>query len=108
MDAVEFFKTRERICSQFKACSGCEFDDGSFNCPLDNVNDPENAVKLVEKWAKEHPRKTNLEKIKELFPDITCLIIGERDIILHCIDHENFSGTCFWDREFKEKSNVDC
>lgn len=30
---------------------------------------PEEAVAIVEKWAKEHPRKTRQEKFLEMFPD---------------------------------------
>lgn len=68
MDAVKFLKEKSRMCYSFSgaAISGCD------NCPLTPCNvfeekHPEQAVSIVEKWAKEHPVQTKADKFKEVF-----------------------------------------
>jgi hypothetical protein len=55
MDAVKFMKEYKRLCDEYSACVGCPL--GKFgNC---TEADPEEMVKIVEEWSKEHPKKTN-------------------------------------------------
>lgn len=80
MDAVEFLKTKQRICDANEYCRECEFNTGEFYCTL-NV-DPEKAVEAVERWGKEHPLKTNLDKIKEMFPEMIAMTnMGEGEAV---------------------------
>ena len=82
MDAVEFLKETNRMCKSFN--DNCKNKDGNnFYCGLryeankNNEeyckeyikNHPDKAVAIVEKWVKEHPRKTRQEKFLEMFPD---------------------------------------
>ena len=81
MDAVEFLKESSRMCKAFN--DNCKNKDGNnFYCGLRyeaNKNEescdeyiknhPDKAVAIVEKWAKEHPRKTRQEKFLEMFPN---------------------------------------
>lgn len=73
MDAVEFLEEQYRMCEALN--SHCEECGLSYtNNKTDRVcgdfikRHPEEAVAIVEKWAKEHPRKTRQEKFLEMFP----------------------------------------
>lgn len=81
MDAVEFMKESNRMCKAFN--ENCKSKDGNnFYCGLryeadkngescDEYirNHPDKAVAIVEKWAKEHPRKTRQSEFLKMFPD---------------------------------------
>lgn len=68
MDAKEFLKEWGRMCKQHNICIEC---DAKPLCrkytPL--TPDPE-LVDAIEKWAKEHPVKTNRDALKEKFGTI--------------------------------------
>ena len=69
MDAVEFVKTLGRMCNI--ECTKCEFWKRRSNfesCAVWQKNHPEEAVAIVEKWAKEHPVKTRQSEFLKLFP----------------------------------------
>jgi hypothetical protein len=55
MDAVKFMKEYKRLCDEYSACVGCPLK--SYGDCIDA--DPEELVKVVEAWSKEHPFKTN-------------------------------------------------
>lgn len=70
MDAVEFFKTVNRLCKN-QSCNECPvykngcmvgFDD-------DSVERIEETVSKVEQWAKDHPVKTRQSEFLKQFPD---------------------------------------
>lgn len=70
MDAVEFVKTLGRMCNV--ECANCEFWKRrriSESCAVWQKNHPEEAVAIVEKWAKEHPIKTRMSVFLEQWPD---------------------------------------
>lgn len=62
MDAVTFVKEYRRLCDEYPACIRCPL--GKFEDCVDA--DPEEMVKVVEKWSKEHPVVTNGKKMLEL------------------------------------------
>ena len=64
MDAVAFVKKKRRMCDEYPACVGCPL--GKFGDCEDAK--PEELVKVVEGWSKEHPLKTNGMKVWELIP----------------------------------------
>ena len=65
MDAVKFYSTFKRMCAETD-CKDCLLDQ---KCrPSANV-EPEEVVKLVEEWAKEHPVKTRQSELLKLFPN---------------------------------------
>ncbi len=68
MDAVEFLKTLSRMCNG--KCSKCEFQkrSGLGHCATWRKTHPDEAVAIVEKWAKEHPVKTRQSEFLKLFP----------------------------------------
>lgn len=64
MDAVKFYSTFKRMCAETD-CKDCLLDQ---KCrPSANV-EPEEVVKLVEEWAKEHPVKTRKSEFLKMFP----------------------------------------
>lgn len=70
MDAVEYFKTLDRMCHC--ECLKCEFRkvrSGIETCPVWQKTHPEEAVAIVEKWAKEHPVKTRQSEFLKHYPD---------------------------------------
>lgn len=70
MDAVEYLKTLCRMCHC--ECLKCEFGkarSGFETCPVWQRTHPKEAVKIAEKWAKEHPIKTRQSVFLEMFPN---------------------------------------
>lgn len=70
MDAVEFLRDFRRMCWTYEepCCENCKLEGGGCNF-TDLGCDHEKAVRIVEKWAKEHPKKTRLSEFKKLFPN---------------------------------------
>lgn len=67
MDAVKFLEESRRMCQKYHECIGCPAycftDSCEFpSCAVSVVQytDASDAVAIVEKWAKEHPRKTRM------------------------------------------------
>lgn len=80
MDAVEFLEKRNRMCGALG--DECTDKDGTL-CPLlvaarkvgkgcydYTKSHPAEAVEIVERWAKEHPRKTRQSELLKLFPRV--------------------------------------
>lgn len=77
MDAVEYLKTLDRM--RHCECLKCEFRkvrSGIETCPVWQRTHPEEAVAIVEKWAKEHPIKTRQSEFLEHYPDARILAHG--------------------------------
>lgn len=77
MDAVEYLKTLCRMCHC--ECLKCEFGkarSGFETCPVWQKNHPEEAVAIVEKWAKEHPAKTRQSVFLKHYPNALILSHG--------------------------------
>lgn len=69
MDAVEYLKTLNRMCHC--ECLKCEFRkvrSGFETCPVWQRTHPEEAIAIVEKWAKEHPIKTRQSEFLKHYP----------------------------------------
>lgn len=79
MDAVKFLKENNRMCQTFDSCSGknggemCELyvksNEKGLSCADYATTYPEETVKIIEKWAKEHPKKTRQSAFLKMFPD---------------------------------------
>ena len=77
MDAVEYLKTLCRMCHC--ECLKCEFGkarSGFETCPVWQRTHPEEAVAIVEQWAKEHPAKTRQNEFLKHYPDARILAHG--------------------------------
>lgn len=79
MDAVEFLKEKDRMCRAICIVGGfvgrgdkCEIErqrERGQTCGGYMINHPEEAVEIVERWAKEHPRKTRQSEFLKMFPN---------------------------------------
>lgn len=67
LNAVEFIKTRKRMCNSIHSCAACELSSLDYGCRNFTDAEPERAVEIVENWGKRHPLKTNREKFEEVF-----------------------------------------
>lgn len=77
MDAVEYLKTLNRMCHC--ECLKCEFRKvrSEFEtCPVWQRTHPEEAIAIVEKWAKEHPIKTRQSEFLKHYPGARILAHG--------------------------------
>lgn len=76
MDAVEFFKTANRLCKN-RSCRECPVCKDGVCMVMhafrkddndDLVKSIEETVSKVEQWAKEHPIKTRQSEFLKMFP----------------------------------------
>ena len=105
MDAVEFLKEQHRMCEALN--SHCE------ECGLSYINNktehlcgdfikrhPEEAAAIVEKWAKDHPRKTRQNELLKLFPRVS---MTADDVIAFCPESMDSAFVC----PIKERDSYD-
>lgn len=76
MDAVEYLKEANRMCCALE-CSECELNSHGYNIMGLGTN-PCDAIKLVEQWSKEHPRKTRLQDFLEKYPNAPLTLDGRK------------------------------
>lgn len=103
MDAVEFFKTVNRLCKN-KDCNECPVYKNNTCCMIgfddDSTKSIEETVSKVEQWAKDHPVKTRQSEFLKMFPnaridDSRVLIFCPKDFLpvgarsTYCEKHEN-------------------
>lgn len=85
MDAVEFIRERKRMCDTKEHCVECPIYEEMRNdikpCITWDEEEPEKAVAIVEKWAREHPRKTRQNALLKAFPDAS---LDENGIVRVC------------------------
>ena len=111
MDAVEFLKTLRRMCHC--ECLKCEFGkrSGSVSCNVWQKTNPEEAVAVLEEWAKEHPEKSRQSEFLKHYPDARILrgrlnvcpmdVFGDTKI--NCNNHTcNECKNDFWLAEVEE------
>ena len=72
MDAVEFFKTVNRLCKNQRCCAECPIHKNGMGCMVkaddDSIKSIEEMVLKVEQWAKDHPVKTRQSEFLKMFP----------------------------------------
>lgn len=71
MDAVEFLKTKSRMCHAYvkDSCCGCPLRRAENYCALWCFVNPEGAVDAAERWAKQHPVKTRQSEFLKQWPE---------------------------------------
>lgn len=60
MDALMFFRELNRMCRFYKGCDGCPFCDEEC-CPTIIGEKADEIVQFVERWSKDHPKKTRVQ-----------------------------------------------
>lgn len=72
MDAVDFFKTVNRLCKNQRCCTECPIHKNGMGCMVkaddDSIKSVEETVSKVEQWAKDHPVKTRQSEFLKMFP----------------------------------------
>lgn len=95
MDAVKFVKTLGRMCDA--ECIKCEFWKRRSrweSCNAWQKNHPEEAVAIVEKWAKEHPVKTRQSVFLEQFPNAPIYTNTHNVALDPCLVDTTLRGHC--------------
>lgn len=115
MDAKEFLNEFKRMCDFYgkEECCGCPFNkEGLMICESLTLYDPKYILDTVEKWSKEHPKKTYLSVLLEKFPKT---VLNEFGIPSFCPSYLGFKefqdARCgeyercenCWNKEYKEK-----
>ena len=70
MDALELLKERRRMCIYYGHCEGCPLE--RVSCAFeqtDSDEEYETVIAAVEKWSKEHPRKTRQSVFLDQYPE---------------------------------------
>ena len=114
MNAIDFLKTKTRICEM--ECTKCPLSShhNSKRIPCGGFQRdfPEETVEIVEKWAKENPVKTYLSVLLEKLPNAKLNEKGLPTCICPNMIFEVENGcrkgqfmTCLecWNREYKEE-----
>lgn len=86
MDAVKFIKERARMCDSLFGCEGCPAnsqENGLGECfvGIKSKYAPEQQIEIVDKWSKEHPRKTRQSVFLEQYPEAQ---IDDTDVLCVC------------------------
>lgn len=97
MDAKRFLWEYQRMCDYYNDCDDCPLSDicGNFSPNLE-LTEIDKIVDAVEKWSEDHKRKTNFQKLKEMFPDCITIVNDQTNVIIHSSDPD------FWKKEFEE------
>lgn len=76
MDAVKYLKEKSRMgngCKAYGVCEICPLSENEngrdLECNDFELDYPEEAVAIVEKWTAEHPVKTRQDEFLEMFPN---------------------------------------
>lgn len=82
MDAVEYIKTRCRLCESKGGCSECPLRNKEDGRCIAYVREyAEKAVQIVEQWAKDHQVKTRQSEFLRMFPNAET---DESGILIFC------------------------
>ena len=100
MDAMDFLKARKRMCEAMK-CGSCKlYHMPGGGCCIspdrEKIEACEEAIAIVEQWAKEHPAKTRQSVFLEQYPEAR---LSEDGILLICprtisAEYRDEDGTC--------------
>ena len=107
MDALGFLKERKRMCTSYCTCTGCPLEEAK--CTLGSsasVEEYERIIATVERWSKEHPRKTRQSVFLEQYPEAA---IDENGVVGLCpgaisAAHRDSNGEC----NYPERMCIDC
>jgi len=109
MDAVEYLKAKDRFCNDCKKCP-LSYNNNfrQIDCGELQRKEPEVAVGMVAKWAKEHPPKTYLSVLLEKLPNTKLYGGSYPKFCPHTVfginekcPHDVNCKEC-WNREYKE------
>lgn len=119
MDAVEYLKTKRRLCKAHTECRRCPLNieecGYAIGCPRGELEreNVEELVRRVEKWAKEHPVETRQSRFLKEFPNVIRTTYGAIGICPVCVDTDAKCGDegceeCkekYWSEEIEDEGN---
>lgn len=123
MDAVEFFKTVNRLCKN-RDCNVCPVKkEGRCMIGFDDISikSIEETISKVEQWAKEHPIKTRQSEFLKMFPNVVmahgvialrpCKLDTRLDMKKDCLCSDLYSDCdeckmAYWLAEVTDNGNV--
>jgi hypothetical protein len=106
--AENYITEHERICKAFLIkCNDCPLEHIGFNCCDWVIQNPKQAVEIVQAWSDEHPIEpvvTYLDKFKNAFPKAELKKSGAPKLCLQQIQDVDCFGNCFncWNQPYKE------
>ena len=81
MEAIEFLKEYNRMCTGHNDCNGCPLvGTACAGCYELSEEQMINIVYKTEQWSKEHPIITNARKFKEVFGDEAIYAISSPNV----------------------------
>lgn len=84
MDAVEYVKTKYRLCRSKDSCFECPLQDKeNCGCITDTIEYVEKAVQIVEQWAKDHTVKNRQSAFLKMFPNAQMVNIKRTFCVAH-------------------------
>lgn len=108
-----YFKEKNRMTNNCKIrCSDCSLESDTIDCFQFEMDYPQKAIKIVQKWSDEHPQKTILDDFLDKFPnavlnsdgipeDICCRYLGYKLSFKDCtISDAHVSCTDCWKQPF--------
>lgn len=122
MDAVKYFEEKKRMLDSLGRTEGRCYGVECSTCLLDSTNNridaaceeleilyPERAIEIIEKWSKEHTRKTMLQDFLEKYPKARLHDNGTpKDVCPYSLGYEEHKGCCdgrcmkCWNRQLEE------
>ena len=109
MEALEFLKETQRMCSSYKECTDCPLKElasfaGYKACRIYMLNECEKAISAVDAWSKKHPIITNAQKFKEVFGEKTIdqLALCETRTVGPNVPKLFTKPSSWWDKPYKE------
>lgn len=80
-----------RLCKSkavgYEACATCEMwflDKEQGGCKASVMKDPQRAIKIVQRWSDEHPKKTLLTEFLKSYPNVKLNNCGYPEYIIPC------------------------
>lgn len=117
MDVMKFLKERKRMCKSFTNCASCPANNSDCTGTKDSSDDVyQKLITAVDKWSREHPRKTRQSIFLEQYPEAQLTMDGELTICPIAVSaaYRNENGGCvvlnkkcadcrreFWTQEVK-------
>ena len=101
-------KNLKRMCDSYKKCDDCPLGYTRCGDSISALYD--NADEIVDKWVKEHPKKTYRDDFLEKFPDApvdssgfpnVCLMDIYKGADYKCKDEDYGCNEC-WNQEYKK------
>lgn len=97
MDAVEYLKTLDRMCTKSHTCDDCPiYKATKQNCGMaySNAEMLAGHVGIVEQWSKDHPARTRQSVFLERYPNATIDTSGNIGICPAAIEGKNCNDIC--------------